>query len=280
VILVGVLLAGFSAPYAALCGIAATIPSALLRRRTRSSITFSTVIDALASGAFYTLGVAAACACAGIVIGVITLTGAGLAFTGLVVDAAQDVLLPALVLTMIAGIILGMGIPTTPAYIVQVALLVPALINLGVAAHTAHLFVLYYAVLSAITPPVAMAVFAANSISGARLTETAIAAVKLGATGYIVPFMFVYGPSLLMTGEPLSVFWAAVSATVGVTCLAASLHGYLLVTAPWWQRLMLFVAAMALIKPGLTTDAVGGALLFAVVAAQLATRRKLAPAAR
>jgi TRAP-type uncharacterized transport system fused permease subunit len=144
--------------------------------------------------------VALACACAGIVIGTITLTGLGLAFTNVVLALSQNMLMPALILTMLAGIILGMGLPTTPAYIVQVALLVPALVRLGVQVEAAHLFVLYFAVLSAITPPVAMAVYAANGISRAGLMESSWAAVKLGLTGYIIPFMFVFGPSLLLIG--------------------------------------------------------------------------------
>ena len=108
----------------------------------------------------------------------------------------------ALVLTMAAGILLGMGLPTTPAYIVQVALLVPALVKLGVRVEAAHLFVLYFAVLSAITPPVAMAVYAANGISGAQADGNAAGpSVKLGLTGYIIPFMFVFSPSLLLLGD-------------------------------------------------------------------------------
>ena len=145
--------------------------------------------------------VALACACAGIVIGTITLTGLGLSFTGVVLALSQNSLILALFLTMLAGILLGMGLPTTPAYIVQVALLVPALVKLGVQVEAAHLFVLYFAVLSAITPPVAMAVYAANGISRGTLMDTSWAAVKLGLTGYIIPFMFVFAPSLLLMGD-------------------------------------------------------------------------------
>ncbi len=150
-----------------------------------------------------TLGVAAACACAGIVIGVINLTGVGLKFTSFVLFIAGDSLIPALLLTMVAGIVLGMGMPTTPAYIVQAALLIPALIKLGVLNVAAHMFVFYFSTISAITPPVAMAVYAAAGIGGATLWPTGLWAMRIAATGFIVPFMFVYGPSLLFIGSGL-----------------------------------------------------------------------------
>ncbi|MCW5750956.1 MAG: TRAP transporter permease, partial [Alphaproteobacteria bacterium] len=249
-IIVGVLIAGYSAPFAALWGIASVIPVVLMRKTTRSVLTWQAVFEALESGARNTLGIAAACACAGIVIGVIAMTGLGLTFTGVVIAAAQDSLVPALMLTMVAGIILGMGLPTTPAYIIQVALLVPALVKLGVVVEAAHLFVFYFAILSAITPPVALAVYAACGISQARLWDTGWAAVKLGATGYIIPFMFAFAPSLLLIGHWSVVGLTVVTAVTGVVCLAAALQGYLFRTAPIWQRVVLGGAAITLIKPG------------------------------
>jgi TRAP transporter 4TM/12TM fusion protein len=224
--------------------------------------------DALEDGARNTLAVAAACACAGIVIGVIALTGAGLQFTSLVLAAAKDSLIPALALTMVAGIILGMGMPTTPAYIVQAALLIPALIKLGVLPIAAHMFVFYFAIISAITPPVAMAVYAAAGIGKTNLWATGLAAMRLGATGFIVPFMFVYGTSLLFVGTWFEVITTIVSSSIGVICLAASLHGWLLKPAVWWERVILGIAAVLLIKPGLYTDAVGLALLGVALASQ------------
>ncbi|HET6468656.1 MAG TPA: DUF3394 domain-containing protein, partial [Geminicoccaceae bacterium] len=230
-------------------------------------------------GAINTLAVALACACAGIVIGVIALTGLGLTFTGIVIQAAQNTLVPALILTMIAGIILGMGMPTTPAYIVQVALLVPALVTLGVELAAAHMFVFYFAILSAITPPVAMAVYAANGISRAGLWDTSVTAVKLGLTGYIIPFMFVFGPSLLMIGSWGRIAGTVVTATIGITCLAAALNGFLTARLLLWERAVLFAAALVLIKPGLITDAIGLGLLGVVLLVNLLTRRRAAAAA-
>ena len=147
ILIVVVLLTGRSAAFAALCGIASVIPTTWLRKSTRGTFTWRAIVEALESGARNTLVVALACACAGIVIGTITLTGLGLSFTGVVLALSQNSLWLALVLTMLAGILLGMGLPTTPAYIVQVALLVPALVKLGVQVEAAHLFVLYFAVL-------------------------------------------------------------------------------------------------------------------------------------
>ncbi|AEC20058.1 TRAP transporter, 4TM/12TM fusion protein [Pusillimonas sp. T7-7] len=274
-IIVGVLLAGYSAAFSALCGIASVIPTTWLRASTRKVFTPMAVIEALADGARNTVIVALACACAGIVVGAITLTGAGLDFTGIVLVLSGDTLLIALILTMVAGILLGMGLPTTPAYIVQVALLVPALVKLGVQVEAAHLFVLYFAVLSAITPPVAMAVYAANGISRASLMDTSWAAVKLGMTGYVIPFMFVFGPSLMLIGEPLTIIQTTITATLGVICLAGSLHGYFFFgPARFIERVLLMVGAFTLIKPGLLTDLIGLGMIAVVVAMQLLTRRR------
>jgi TRAP transporter 4TM/12TM fusion protein len=278
-VIVGVLLYGYSASFAALSGIASVIPTTWLRASTRRTFTPSAIIDALEAGARNTLVVALACACAGIVIGTITLTGLGLSFTGIVLTISQNSLLLALMLTMVAGILLGMGLPTTPAYIVQVALLVPALVKLGVQVEAAHLFVLYFAVLSAITPPVAMAVYAANGISRAGLMESSWAAVKLGLTGYIIPFMFVFGPSLLMIGAWPQIILTVITATVGVTCLAAALHGYFFFgITRLWERSLLLGASFVLIKPGLLTDVVGASLVAVTVASQLLYRPAGVPA--
>ncbi len=269
VVIVAVLLSGRSAAFSALVGIASVIPTTWLRANTRRTFGWRAIVEALESGARNTLVVALACACAGIVIGVITLTGLGLAFTGVVLALSQNSLLLALLLTMLAGILLGMGLPTTPAYIVQVALLVPALVKLGVAVEAAHLFVLYFAVLSAITPPVAMAVYAANAISGSTLMDTGWAAVKLGLTGYIIPFMFVFAPSLLLIGDPTTVALAIVTATIGVVCLAGGLHEhFFLGPARWWERLLLIVAALTLIKPGWMSDLAGFVLIGVTLASQ------------
>ena len=265
-VIVGVLLSGYSPPYAALCGLLSVLPVALLGKTTRRDISWRTIFDSLITGIRNTLVVAGACASAGIVIGVIAQTAIGIEFTQLIASGfiGGNIVL-ALILTAAAGILLGMGLPTTPAYIVQAALLAPALVKLGVAREAAHLFVFYYAILSVITPPVAISLYAANSLSGAGLWESGIAAVKLAATGYIIPFMFVFGPPLLLIGSWGNIAWTAVTALLGVICLASSLHGYLLLPIKLLLRFVLFISAIALIAPGLESDLVGlllvGALL-------------------
>jgi TRAP transporter 4TM/12TM fusion protein len=148
VIILTVMYSGYSAPLAALAGTLAIFPVATLRASSRQTVTMRNVVDALADGARNALPVALACACAGIIVGVVSLTGAGIVFTQVVLHLAKSTLLLALVLTMIAGIILGMGMPTTPAYIIMTALLVPALIKLGVIEPAAHVFAFYFAILS------------------------------------------------------------------------------------------------------------------------------------
>ncbi len=264
---------GYSAPLCALVGALMCMPIALMRKSTRGGITWRSVLDALEEGAKNTLAVAMACACAGIVIGCVTITGLGIVFTQVVVGLAQNLLPLALLLTAVAGIILGMGMPTTPAYIVMVSLLVPALIKLGAPVPSAHMFAFYFAILSAITPPVALAVFAAASLAKANLWQAGWAAVRIGAAGFIVPFMFVFEPSLLMIGEWHVILHSFVTATIGTICLAGGLFGYFFRIAKPWERGLLLVAAFMLIKPGLITDLIGFGMLAIVLLSQLVIRR-------
>jgi TRAP transporter 4TM/12TM fusion protein len=265
-IIVYMMIAGYTPMYACIYSTVAVVILSMLRKETRMG--FWTIIKALEESAINTLGVAAACACAGIVIGVINLTGLGLKFTSFVLFLSGDSLIPALVLTMLAGIVLGMGMPTTPAYIVQAALLIPALIKLGVLKVAAHMFVFYFSTISAITPPVAMAVYAAAGIGGARLWPTGIWAMRIAATGFIVPFMFVYGPSLLFIGSAFDIITSAVSASFGVMALAAGMMGWFVKEVRTWERIILLIAAFLLIKPGLYTDAIGYILLLLVFLTQ------------
>ena len=279
VVLAG-LIAGYSAPLCALAATLTCIPVALIRKSTRQGISWRTVWGALEDGAKNSIAVALACACAGIIIGVITQTGAAINFTAVVVGLAQDMLVLALVLTMLAGIVLGMGMPTTPAYIVMVSLLVPAIIKLGAIPPAAHMFAFYFAILSAITPPVALAVYAAAGLAKANLWHTGWIAVRVGAAGFVVPFMFVFEPSLLMIGHWTEILHSFVTATVGTICLAAGLFGYLLREARMWERVALLAAALLLIKPGLVTDLIGAMLLATVVASQLIAGRAKLPAVK
>jgi TRAP transporter 4TM/12TM fusion protein len=269
-----VMYSGFSAPMAALAGVLACFPVAALRKSTRHYVTIPNIVEACVDGARNALPVALACAAAGVVIAVVTLSGLGIVFTQHVVHLSQSYLLLALVFTMIAGIVLGMGMPTTPAYIIMTALLVPAIIKLGVIPPAAHMFALYFAVLSAITPPVALAVFAAAGLAKADLWASGWAAVKIGAAGFIVPFMLIYEPALMMIGEWPHIVGAFCTASCGILLFAAGLHGYFLTAANWWQRVLLIVAGLLLIDPGLITDIAGAAIALAVIAIQWPEHRK------
>ena len=273
VLILIVMYSGYSAPLAALVGTLACFPVAAMRQSTRESVHWRNVMEACVDGARNALGVATACACAGIVIGVVTLSGLGIVFTQFVVHLSQDYLFLALVLTMVAGIVLGMGMPTTPAYIIMTALLVPAIIKLGVIPPAAHMFALYFAVLSAITPPVALAVFAAAGIAKADLWASGWAAVKIGAAGFIVPFMLIYEPALLMIGDWPTIIGAFITASAGILLFAAGLHGYFVTATTHWQRGALIVAGLLLIKPDLVTDLIGASLALTVAATQYYARR-------
>jgi len=274
VVILAVMYSGYSAPMAALLGVLSCFPVAALRKSTRHNVNLPNIIDALHDGAKNALTVACACACAGIVIGVVTLSGLGIVFTQFVVHLSKDTLLLALILTMFAGIILGMGMPTTPAYIIMTALLVPALIKLGVVVPAAHMFAFYFAILSAITPPVALAVYAAAGLAKADIWMSGWAAVRIGAAGFIVPFMFVYEPALLMIGDWPTIIWAFFTASVGVLIFAAGLHGYLVTKSALWQSVLLTGAGLLLIHPGLLTSAIGAAVALAIGAMQWSSRER------
>src|SRR6266540_7411972 len=216
-----------------------------------------------------------ACACAGIVIGCVTITGLGITFTQFVIVLAQSSLVAALILTAVAGIVLGMGMPTTPSYIVMVSLLVPAVIKLGAITPAAHMFAFYFAILSAITPPVALAVFAAAALAKSDLWKTGWEAVRIAAPTYIVPFMFVYEPALLMIGPWPVIIWRFLLSIAGIVLFAGGIFGYFLAPASAWQRALLAAAGFLLIEPSLATDIIGLGLGAAVIVSQIVGLRAL-----
>ncbi len=274
-----VMYSGYSAPMAALAGTVACFPVAFLRKSTRHYVTLGNFIGACADGARNSLAVALACASAGVIIGVVTISGLGIVFTQYVIHLAQNYLLLALIFTMIAGIVLGMGMPTTPAYIIMTALLVPAIVKFGVIIPAAHMFAFYFAVLSAITPPVALAVFAAAGISKSDIWATGLAAVRIAATSFIIPFMFVYEPALLMIGDWPTIIWSTCTAAFGVLIFAAGLHGYFLIHSRLWQSAALVVGGLLLIEPGIRTDILGAIIVGGVATTQWLARRSAKPVA-
>jgi TRAP transporter 4TM/12TM fusion protein len=266
IVLLVLLLYGFTPTYAAIVATVGLIAISWLRPAT--GLRPRACIEALRDGALHTVPVAMACACAGIVIGLVLQTGLALRFTAFLIDFTSGSLLPALVITMIAGVILGMGMPTTPAYIMQAALLVPAIIKLGVEPMAAHMFAFYFSCLSAVTPPVALAVYAAASIGGADLWRSGLQAVKFAAAGFVVPYFFIYNPSLLFEGAWTEILRAVVTGSIGVVSLAAGLEGYFLRRASWLERGLFIAAALLLIDPGAETDLIGLGLLLATLALQ------------
>lgn len=233
-------------------------------------------VDALASGAKGAIDMAGTCAAAGIVIGVISQTGIGLKFASILLEYSQGILPLALFLSMVVAIVLGMGMPTTAAYAICAAVITTGLMKLGALPLAAHMFVFYFACISAITPPVALAAYAGAAIANAHPNQVGFTAMKLGVAAFIAPFVFVFNPALLLIGTATEIALATVTALVGTFALACAMQGWLFGRAIGWPfRLAMTLGAILLIKPGLYTDLAGAALLVATV---LITRRMHRPA--
>jgi TRAP transporter 4TM/12TM fusion protein len=270
-VIFALLLQGYTATYAAIISTVSVLLVSWLRAETR--ITLPKAIEALRDGAYQTVPVAMATAAAGIMIGIILQTGLAIRFTSFLVDMAGGALIVALLITMIAAVILGTALPTTPAYIMLAALLIPALIKLGVPPLAAHMFAFYFGCLSSVTPPECLAVYAAASISRCSVWGAGWQAVKFAAAGFIVPFFFVYSPSLLFDGPWADILRAGITGTIGVVALAAALEGYFWRRATWVERGLFLAAAFLLIDPGLYTDLAG----FATLAVGLALQKLRRP---
>ena len=203
------------------------------------------IVDAVRTS----LVVIASTACAGIIVGVVNLTGVGLKFSSLIISFAEISLLLILVMLMLASILLGMGLPTTPAYLILAVLGAPALIRIGIEPLPAHMFVFYFGAISMITPPVALAVYAASSIAKSNFWKTAWSAVLLGLSGFIIPYMFVYNPAMLGLGSKFEVLLSGLTGLFGAVLLGAGLAGWLLVKTTIIQRTLLIVSGLLLITP-------------------------------
>ncbi len=267
VVLVGALVMGYSTVRAALLGIVTAFVCSYFRKHTR--ITLKKLYEALVSAAEGVITVAIACACAGIIIGVVSLTGLGLKLSSLIIAVSHGYLLLALVLTFIALFILGMGMPTAAAYIMVATLVAPGLQQMGLPTIAAHMFCLYGAVLSAITPPVALAAYAAAGIAKDNPIKIGFTACKFGLVAFIVPFFFAYQPALLWIGSATEVATSFVTATVGVVALSAGIQGYARRAVAWPLRLMAVAGGLLMIYPGWATDAAGLVLIAVALAPQL-----------
>jgi TRAP-type uncharacterized transport system fused permease subunit len=217
------------------------------------------MLRALELAGVMSIQIIAVCACAGIIVGVISLTGVGARFSAVLLDLAGVSQLLALFFAMCIAILLGMGMPTTAAYAVAASVVAPGLVQLGIPMLTAHFFVFYFAVVSAITPPVALASYAAAGISGANPMETSVASFKIGIAAFIVPFMFFYNSAILMDGRHwFEVIRAGITAVFGVFLLSAGVQGWFMGgRSAWFLRAGLIAAALFMIEGGWITDLIG-----------------------
>lgn len=237
---------GYNPIYAAWLSILIAIVVSFFRKSSR--LTLRRFCRALENGVKGTMSVAIACACAGIVIGVISLTGFGLVFSLNIFKLALGIKFLALFLAMAASIILGMGLPTTACYIVTALTLAPALVNMGVPLLAAHFFVFYFAIMSTITPPVALSSFVAAGLAQSDPLKTGVSAFRLAIAGFIIPFMMVYKPALLLTGTTVpAVIYNLAIAIIGVIVLAMASEGYVMGVLKLWQRLILLACVIGLL---------------------------------
>ncbi len=259
VILIVLLVMRFSPSRAVFWALLSTIALSWLKADTRMGL--REIFEALFSGVQKALEVVAACAVAGIIIGMVTMTGLGLKFSTLIELLAGGSLVAGLFYTLIASLILGMGVPTTAKYIILATLVAPALVTLGAPLLASHLFILYFGTDADITPPVGLAAYAAAGLAGAHPMQTSIEAFKMGVTAYIVPFCFILGPALLMQGPLHEILLAFLTALLACAGLGAAMQGYFVRKMPLWHRGLLLVGSIMLMGTDWRWDLVGLAIV-------------------
>ncbi len=258
--LIYLLVTGWTPLTSALAAIAGTLLITPLSKASRMGP--RKILRALQEGATAALTVAVACAAAGVVVGIITLTGAGLAAGYGLVDLSHGILILTLVLTALTSLVLGTAVPTTANYIITATVAAPALVKLGVPLLPAHLFVFYFGIIADITPPVALAAYAASGIAGSDPMKTGLTATRLAISAYLVPFIFALSPALLLVDAPItSIIEVIPSSIIGIVGLSAAAMGYWRRELPMWQRAILLAGALALLTPGIVTDIAGLAAL-------------------
>jgi TRAP transporter 4TM/12TM fusion protein len=255
IVLVYFLLAGFSPSRTGFYGILAIIVVSWFRKETRMGI--RQIFEAMVDGAKSAIPVSAACAAAGLVISGIMSTGLGGKLTSIILGLTEGMLIPSLIIIMLICIILGMGMPVAAAYILTAMLAAPALIAMDVSPMAAHLFIVYFSIISAITPPVAVAAFAAAAIAKANPNKVGFESVRLGLAGFIIPFIFVLEPALIMDGSLGEIILSSVTALIGIMGLAAGIIGWLVKRATIIERMLLILFGLIMIYPGIITDLLG-----------------------
>ena len=274
VVVLVVLMGRYTPSYSACFAILAAIIVSMFNKETR--LNPKQLGEALATGAQNTIGVAVACSVAGIIVGIVTLTGLGQTIIGALLAVAQNSQFLALFLTMIACIILGMGVPTTANYVIMATITAPIVIQMGVPVLAAHMFVFYFGIVADITPPVALAAYAGAAIANANPIKTGITATRLAITAFIVPYIFVYSPEMLFINtDALTVVRITATSIVGIVGVAAALEGYMRCKMNWAERICAGAAGLMLIHPAWHTDIVGVVLIVAIYMFQRIKARKL-----
>lgn len=282
-VIIGLLMYGFSPIRAALFGILSVILVGAIRKETRLSI--KDILQALENGARTALGVAAATAAAGMIVGVVTLTGLGLKFANGLIDLSNGILLLTLFFTMVASIILGMGSPTTANYIITSTMAAPAIILLlsdpGASEISvsvllsAHMFAFYFGIVADITPPVALAAFAACGVSNGRPIKTGVIASKLAIAAFLIPYIFVLSPELLMIDTTLSQALMVIATSLtGMVGIGSGVMGYLIRPMNPFERILGVIGGLMLIYPGVYLDVIGAVLLVVLVVLQVIKSKK------
>ena len=260
VAIIYVLTEGYTPTYAALIGLGLSIVAGMITKATRMSPW--DIITALQAGARGAVGVAMACATAGIIVGVVTLTGIGLKMANGLVEIAGGNLFFTLFFTMITSLILGMGVPTTANYVITSTIAAPAIIMLGVPILASHLFVFYFGIVADITPPVALAAYAGAGIAKSNPFWTGVTATKLAIGAFIIPYIFVYNPAMILIGTtPLLLTMNLVTACGGMLGVGVAMIGYGFTNMKWWERIWFAVGGLLLIDPGMMTDLIGIVML-------------------
>jgi len=273
VLLVSLMILMYSPYRSAMFAIISLILVSWLRKASRMG--GISIIQTLAKGARGAIEIAATCAAAGIIVGVLTQTGLGQKFAMIIFNYSGGSLLVALIFSMVIAVILGMGMPTTAAYAIAASVLAPALTKeFNVPPIAAHLFIFYFACLSALTPPVALASFAAAAIANAKTWDVGWQGMRFAIAGFLIPYMFIYGPAMVLRGTPAEITLAIVTGLFGTLALAAAVQGWLLKKAALWERIILLTASLTLIKPGWETDIVGFSLLIIVAVSQFIKYKK------
>lgn len=273
IVIVYLLVSGFTPMRAALAAILLSIVCASLRASTR--ITFKQGVQGLIDGSMGVLGVLIACATAGIIIGVVTKTGVGLKVATALLDLSGGALLPAMFFTMITSLILGMGVPTTANYVITSTIAAPALVQMGVPVLAAHMFAFYFGIVADVTPPVALAAFAGAGIAGANPMRTGVNAAKLAIAAFIVPYIFVLAPELLMiNATPFTVVYSGLTAIIGMWGASIAMVGFCQNLLNFLQRAMFFVGGICMIIPGEITDIVGIGMIVAAFFWQKTNKNK------